>query len=447
MSTLHEDLEHFGSFFRLAVHFMYDRDNLRRMKVKEKKALVSMTYPFSEIVFAAGAVPVVPIRMHDFTAGPYLSAISTAGNLFGWDNTARLVGVIRQFGTGRNLVKNAIHEIVSALFAKYNELAAIADTAGFAPDGCYGVRGLYGMFATKGRNLSLNLNFLYRCSAYIKFCEVLNDFVPRSHYVDWPLFPLGKPDESHVQYMMQEIESTIAVLEDVTGNTVTQATLRESARIANECRQAYKEILIDIGKQDFWPCTPSTFSEVLTLLNSAFVDCCSNQVRFRDDLKAMVKEMRANIGNGIGVDVSKYKKIVMQPIFGGYEPDVQEIVAELGGRVYYGEWHALGFLDDIPLEGDMIRRHAEHFLHVADLTGCSNVEMQDSFLKFVRAIGANAVIYNQTFGCRDMTACFRYYRERLTRELEIPVALISFTRIGEGLEQVKTRVQALMEML
>ena len=186
---------------------------------------------------------------------------------------------------------------------------------------------------------------------------------------------------------------------------------------------------------------------MLTLLNVAFEDCCSNIVRFRDDLKAMVKEMWTNIGNGIGTDVSKYKKIVMQPIFGGYEPEVQEMVAELGGRVYYGEWYALGFLDDIALGGNMIRNFADHYLHVSDCTGCSNMEMQDSCLKLVRAIGADAVIYNQTFGCRDMTACFRYYKDRLTRELEIPVALINFTKIGEGLEQVKTRVQALMEML
>ncbi len=447
MSTLHEDLEHFSSFFRLAVHFMYDRDNLKRMKVKEKKALVSMTYPLSEIVFAAGGVPVVPLRMHEFAASGYVSAMSNAGNLLGWDNAAKLLGIIRHFGAGRKLVKNVLHDVISSLFAKYNEMVAVADSAGFAPDSCYGIRDLYGMFATKGRNLALNLNFLYRCSAYIKFCESLNDFVPRSHYIDWPVFAPGEPSESHVQYMMQEIESTIAVLEDVTGNTVTQASLRDAARLGNECRQAYKEILIDIGKQDFWPCTPSTFSEVLTLLDVAYEDCCSNLVRFRDDLKAMVKEMWNNIGNGIGTDVSKYKKIVMQPIFGGYEPEVQEMVAELGGRVYYGEWYALGFLDDMALGGDMVRNYAEYYMHLSDRLGCSSLQIQDSFLDLVRALNADAVIYNQTFGCRDMTSCFRYYREKLTRELEIPVALVNFTRMGEGIEQVKTRVQALMEML
>ncbi|OLS15260.1 MAG: hypothetical protein RBG13Loki_1117 [Promethearchaeota archaeon CR_4] len=447
MSTLHEDMEHFGSFLRMAIHFLHDRSNLKRMKVKEKKALVSMTYPFSEIVFAAGAIPVVPIRMHEFPNSQYLSAISSAGNLFGWNNTAKLVGIIRQFGAGRNLIKNIFHDVVSSLFAKYNEMVAIADAAGFAPDGCYGLRGLYGMFATKGKNLSLNLNFLYRCSAYVKFCEILNDFVPRSHYIDWPIFPPGQPSEANIQYMMQEIESTIAVLEDVTGNSVTEASLRDAARVSNECRQAYKEILLNIGKQDFWPCTPSTFSEVLTLLNVAFIDCCSNQTRFRDDLNAMVKEMRSNIEHGIGTDVSHYKKVVMQPIFGGYEPEVQEMVTELRGRVYYGEWYSFGFLNDISLDGNMVRNYAEHYLHISGCTGCSSVQMQDSFLDLVRAVDAEAVIYSMPFGCRDMTSCFRYYREKLTRELEIPVALVSFTRMGEGLEQVKTRVQALMEML
>ncbi|HMF31507.1 MAG TPA: 2-hydroxyacyl-CoA dehydratase family protein [Candidatus Lokiarchaeia archaeon] len=447
MSYLHEDVENLGAFLRLAVHFLHDRNNLKRAKIRDGKALVSMTFPFHDIVFAAGGVPVVPIRMHEFKTALYLDALSNAGAFLGWDNTAKLLRFARQFRAGHNLVKNAIHEIVDCLFKKYNEMAVLAEETGFGADACYGIKGLFGMFQTKGQNLALNLNFDYRCSAYIKFCETLNDMVPRSHYVELPTFLPGGSTEDNLQFMMREIEETIGVLEQVTGNSVTQDTLRDTARLTNECRQYYKDILINIGKGDFWPCNPSTFSEILTLLNASFSDCCSNLPRYRDDLKALAAEMHRNIANGIGMDVAGYKKIVMQPIFGGYEPQVQDLVYDLGGRVYYGEWYALGFLDDIALEGDMIRNYALYYLHTSDRTGCSNRQMQDSFLDLVRVLDADGVVYNQAFGCRDMTACFRYYRDRLTKEMGVPVALVTFTKMGEGLEQVKTRVQALMEML
>ncbi|HMF31506.1 MAG TPA: 2-hydroxyacyl-CoA dehydratase family protein [Candidatus Lokiarchaeia archaeon] len=447
MSYVDEDAHNFAGLIRLAVHFLQGRDFLKRKKMRDKMALVSVTFPFNDIIFAAGAVPVFPIRMHEFKTAAYLSALEAGSALAGWDATTKLIQFAHSFKAGKNLVRNLIIEVIEAVNEKYNELAAMSESLGYGVDSCYGVKGMYGMYYTKGKNLDLNLNVMYRCSAFVKYFDTLHDLVPRSHFIELPTYPPGAQSPEVLEFMISELQEAFAALEKVTGKPITSAALRETAQLSNECRKYYRDILFDIGKQDFWPCNPSTFAEILTLLNSTQIDCCSDLKRYRDDLKALVDEMRARIRNGVGMDVSRYKKVVYGPIFGGYEPSVQDQLYELGGRTYYGDWHALGFLQDIELSGDMVRNLANWYLSISGRFGCGNTEFMDSFVSLVQQLGADAVIFNQIFGCRDMTGGYRYFKDRITKELGIPVAMVNFTRIGDGIEQVKTRAQALMEML
>ncbi len=448
MSYMDEDAQNMPSVLRLAIHFLQGRDFLKKKKFREKKALVSVTFPFNDIIFAAGGIPVFPVRMHEFTkVAGWVNAIETGTAFAGWGAAAKVIELARSFGAGKSFVKNIIIEVIEAVNEKYNDLVLLSESQGYGVDACYGVRGMYGMYQTKGKNLDLNLNTMYRCSAFVKYFDTLHDHVPNSYFMELPTFPPGQPSAEVLDFMVAELHGVITALEKVTGNTVTQKSLLETAKLGNECRQYYREILFDIGKQDNWPCNPSSFAEILTLLNSAQIDCCSDLRRYRDDLKAIVNEMRNLIRQRKGMDVQKYRKVLFGPIFGGYEPQVQEIVYDLGGRTYYGDWDALGYLKPISLEGDMIRNYAQHYLDISAGFGCSNAHFMDSFVNLTRELGVDAVIFNQVFGCRDMTAGYRYFKDRVTRELDIPITMVNFNRIGEGLEQVKTRVQALMEML
>jgi len=443
-----EDIDHMPSLLRLAIHFLQGRDFLKRKKFREKKALVSVTFPFNDIIFAAGAVPVFPVRMHEFTkVANLVNAVEAGTAIAGWGAATKVIEVARRFQAGKSVVKNIIIDIIGSLNEKYNELALLSESQGYGVDACYGVRGMYGMYQTKGKNLDLNLNTMYRCSAFVKYFDTLHHHVPDSYFMELPTFPPGQQTAEVLDFMISELHGVIAALEKVTGASVTQKSLLETAKLGNECRQYYREILLDIGKKDFWPCNPSSFAEILTLLSSAQIDCCSDLPRYRDDLKVLANEMQALIRQHTGMDVQKYRKVLLAPIFGGYEPEIQDIVYGLGGRTYYADWEALGYLKPITLEGDMVRNYAQHYLDISACFGCSNAQFMDSYVNLTRELGVEAVIFNQVFGCRDMTASYRYFKDRIARELDIPVTMVNFNRIGEGLEQVKTRVQALMEML
>ncbi|NVM18339.1 MAG: 2-hydroxyacyl-CoA dehydratase, partial [Candidatus Lokiarchaeota archaeon] len=59
----------------------------------------------------------------------------------------------------------------------------------------------------------------------------------------------------------------------------------------------------------------------------------------------------------------------------------------------------------------------------------------------------DGLIFNQVFGCPSLSKTYDKLKEKLKSELGIPAIVINFKKIGENLEQVKTRVEPFMEKL
>ena len=71
MSVMADDLINFTSMLRMSYNFLAGRDFLKKKKFREKKKLISVALPFSDLAFAAGGVPVFPIRMEIFSINNY----------------------------------------------------------------------------------------------------------------------------------------------------------------------------------------------------------------------------------------------------------------------------------------------------------------------------------------------------------------------------------------
>jgi len=61
-------------------------------------------------------------------------------------------------------------------------------------------------------------------------------------------------------------------------------------------------------------------------------------------------------------------------------------------------------------------------------------------------MNVDGIIFNQLFGCHSLSNCYPMLREKVRRKLEIPITSINFNKIGENVEQVKTRLGAYTEM-
>ena len=67
MSLIADEIVRFSSVLRISYNLLTGRDYLKRKKFREKKKLISVALPFSDLVYGfPDLVPVFPIRTHAF---------------------------------------------------------------------------------------------------------------------------------------------------------------------------------------------------------------------------------------------------------------------------------------------------------------------------------------------------------------------------------------------
>lgn len=432
----------------MASNFLTGRDYLKKKKFREKKKLISVALGFPDLVFAVGAVPVFPIRMESFDFSRYLTPITSATSVIGWDLTSKFLEFARQFDVLK-IVDKILEDVITSINNKYNEMYELGVSNGVPSELCYGINALYGMHKSKGRNVDANLNFAMRCGRWNKFYESLKIAVPSQILIDIP--PKNSfNEEKALKQMVDNIKNGISELETITGNFVSDNSLQKQFRIGNQVKRFYKTILYEIGGSDFYPCNPATFSEILALLTITFQDYNSNAQRYLENLSQLVKEMRERIRKGIGMDVSKMPRLLFAPMYQGWEPEIHEIIYNLGGRVIYADWDVLGFLEEIPISNhsDPIEEYARFLWNAsAKGIGCNDENMTSSYLTVAENMDIDGLIFNQVFGCPSISKTYDKLKEKLKSELDIPAIVINFKKIGENIEQVKTRVEPFMERL
>jgi len=450
MSLIADDIIRFSSVLRIAYNLLTGREYLKRKKFREKKKLISVALPLSDLVYGfPDLVPVFPIRTHTFKMHKYLTYLGSASNIFGWENVSKFLGFIKNLGIGdvSKIIDEIIDNVIETVNEKYNEMYDIGIENGIPTDFCYGIKILYGMHVTKGKNYDANLNYTIRCSAWNKYLESLKTInnATKQIWIDVPPRNVGNA----LELLTENIYEGIRELERLSGNSYNNNLLRDHFQVANDIRRYYKAILYEISTSDFYPCNPATFSEILVILNNSFQDYNSNAVRYRDNMASLINEMKERIKNKIGMDVSKMPKILITPMFGGWEPKTHEIIYELGGRALYADWDLLLALEDIPIKTikDPVEAYAYYLMNMTtNGIGCDNDILTNSYLRIAEKLNADGLVFNQVFGCHSVSNCFTILKEKIRRELEIPSIALTFNKIGENVEQVKTRLGAFMEM-
>lgn len=432
----------------MASNFLTGREYLKKKKFRENKKLISVALGFPDLVFAVGAVPVFPIRMESFEFSRYLTLITSATSVLGWDLTSKFLDFARQFDVLK-IVDKILDDVISSLIKKYNEMYELGVSNGVPSELCYGINALYGMHKSKGKNVDANLNFAMRCGRWNNFYESLKTTVPSQILIDIPSESSFNKEEV-LKQMVNNIKEGISELERITGNFVSDNSLQKQFRIGNQVKRFYKTILYEISNSDFYPCNPATFAEILALLTITFQDYNSNPQRYLENMSQLVKEMRERIKKGIGMDVSQMPRLLFAPMYQGWEPEIHEIIYKLGGRIIYADWDVLGFLEEISISNhsDPIEEYARFLLNASGRgIGCDDENMTSSYLLAAEKMNIDGLIFNQVFGCPSLSKTYNKLKEKLKSELGIPAIVINFKKIGENIEQAKTRMEPFMERL
>jgi len=435
-----KDAIRFPSLMKLALEFLMGRENLKYLKLIKKKHLIGSIMPNTELICAANAIPTYPIRMHNFGDENLMKNLNLAKTILGDNiltNFIKFIGNIDKTG----IVENIIHRIYQGIFDRFEEMYNIGiDSVGIPQDECYGIKCIAGMFASKGKNLSATFLQSIRCSAFQKTYETIAKYSP-SIFIEIPPFQF----ELINQIALKEVEYASKSLSKVSGFEITQESLRKICSMTNECK-IYAKKLIDISSGNKYPIHPKSMAEFLALIEIAFQDYLSNPEIFRNILKSIVEEFESEIRKGNYIDVSSMPKILFTVRFGGWEPLIEDFVYENGGRIIYADWFLYGFMSQIKTSGDIFQNYADYLQSIAIGFGCDNKSVVNSIVNFCNNYKIDGVIYNQLFGCHSLTTVY----SRLKRELlkhEIPSTMVNFNKIGENIEQSKTRVVALMEIL
>ncbi|MFW9973612.1 MAG: 2-hydroxyacyl-CoA dehydratase, partial [Candidatus Odinarchaeota archaeon] len=256
---------------------------------------------------------------------------------------------------------------------------------------------------------------------------------------------------NNLEIMVTNIQKAMIEIEDITGNLITDNSLNKQFRIGNQVKRYYKSIIYEISSSDFYPCNPATFAEILALLTISFQDYNSNAQRYLENISQLVKEMRERIERSVGMDVSNMPRILLSPIFNGWEPETQEIVYELGGRIIYSDWDLLGLLEEIPvLKGsDPIEEYARFLLEASNkglycLNNCET--LSNSYYKYAKNTKIDGLIINQLTDCHINSKCYDILKNKIRTELRIPSIGIKFKKIGENIEHVKAKLRPFMEL-
>ncbi len=449
MSIYADDVVNFTSVLKIAYNFLTGRDYLQKKKSKERKTLISVASGFPDLVFAADSIPVFPIRMEKFKLNLYLLALNSATSLFGWDITTRLLGIVRQVDFLK-IVDSVLNDVINSINSKYNLLYDQAIKKNVSPNFCFGITSIYGMHVSEANSCDCSLNFTLRCNKYNQYLKSLRAIIPNQIWVDIP--PIDQENkEKRLEIMVDNIQKAILELEKISGNLITDNSLNKQFRIGNQVKRYYKSIIHDISASDFFPCNPATFSEILALLTISFQDYNSNAQRYLENLSQLVKEMRERIERGIGMDVSNMPRILLSPIFNGWEPESQEIIYQLGGKVLYSDWDILGLLEEIPVskDSDPVEMYARFLLNASNkglfcLNNCD--ALINTYQKYIRRSKIDGIIVNELANCHLESNCYDLLKNKIKTTIRIPATSLKFKKIGDNLEKVKAELGSFMEL-
>lgn len=431
----------------MANNFLTGREYLRRKKIREKKKLISVALGFPDLIFAAEAIPVFPIRLESFRVNRYLTALNSATTVLGWSLTSKFLDFARQFDVLK-LVDTILEEAITSINQKYNQMYDKGVQNGLTSDLCYGIYAIYGMHKDR-KQIDANLNFAMRCGEWNKISESLKTTVPNQIWVDIPSVK-SEDKKERLSSMITNVNKAIEELEALTGNVITDNSLNKQFRIGNQVKRFYNTILYEISTSDFYPCNPATFSEILALLTITFQDYNSNAQRYLENMSHLVKEMRERKKKGIGTEVSDLPKLLFSPMYGGWEPEIHEIIYKLGGRIIYADWEVLGLLEEIPVskDSDPIENYSKYLLEASTKgIGCDNENLANSYLNAAKNLDVDGIIFNQVYGCPSMSNIYDNLKKKVESELNLPSKVIKFKKIGENIEQIQNSMKPFIENL
>lgn len=276
------------------------------------------------------------------------------------------------------------------------------------------------------------------CDGKKKAWEIMEEYTP-VHVMELPQM---KREKNYEQWQ-DEIKLFMKRMEELTGNEITVEKLKKGIDLCNRKRRVLKR-LYDLRKN-----TPSPISGLDALLVSqvAFSDDIERFVEkteeLCDELEERVKELKPNgkkriMVTGTPMALPNWK---LHSIVEGLDAEI--VVEETCTGTRY-------FENEVSIEGDtiddLVKNMADRYMSVNCACFTPNNDRVEDIIKYAEEYNVDGIIYYNLSFCH--TYAIEYKKvERALKEKNMPLLMIETDYSEEDTGQIKTRVEAFLEMI
>ncbi|MBM9613235.1 2-hydroxyacyl-CoA dehydratase [Desulfobulbus rhabdoformis] len=237
-----------------------------------------------------------------------------------------------------------------------------------------------------------------------------------------------------------------AVLEELTGNTITEEKLQAAIKLVNEKRRALQRL----NRLRHADPAPISGRDALLINQVSMYD---DPVRFTQSINTLCDQIEERIAAGEGVVPAGTPRLLLSGCPMAVPNWKLPFIVESSGAVIVGEESCIGSRNTRDLVSEeatsmdaMIDALVDRYLQIDCACFTPNDERQDNLKTMVNDLKADGVLHYSLMFCQP------YEHEALKTEKtmhqeQVPVLSISTDYSMEDVEQLKTRIEAFIEMV
>ena len=235
-------------------------------------------------------------------------------------------------------------------------------------------------------------------------------------------------------------------VEQVTGNSVTAPKLREAIRLVNDRRR----VLQRLNRLRAASPVPISGRDVLLINQIGFYD---DPVRFTENIGKLCDEIEGRVKAGEGVVSGETPRLMLSGCPMAVPNWKLPYIVESSGAVIVGEESCIGtrnIRDLVDESGEsmdeLLNAIIDRYMRIDCACFTPNTERMDNIVKMARDLNVNGVIHYGLSFCQPY-AIEAFKVEKALKAASIPMLSIETDYSMEDVQQLKTRVEAFVEMI
>jgi benzoyl-CoA reductase/2-hydroxyglutaryl-CoA dehydratase subunit BcrC/BadD/HgdB len=281
------------------------------------------------------------------------------------------------------------------------------------------------------------------CDGKSKLGEILQDYLPTIQ-LNIP----RRRDSAHItDFIDSELKTLITELEGITGNTLKTGVLKSAIKTVQEEHRAHTR-LQELRKGRV---APLWGRDALMVSQALFYD---DTERWTAKVNALCDELETRVKSGVSVADENAPRILLTGspmIFPNFK--IPHLIEEHGGIIVADETCAGSrnikepVVVDEWIKHDMLRSLTEKYI-LPCTCACftPNLARMDLLTELVEAYEVDGVCYHVLRGCLNYDIESRKI-ERLLKSHNIPMLKVETDYAQEDVEQIRTRIEAFLEMI